>query len=218
MNCLKIPSLPLAGNSFLLFLLLFLAICATLPVHGQNAGKDKPHPDLPYYEIPAYPETFTAGNVAARMIDGLGYRYYWATEGLREEDLKFRPGKEARTSLETLEHIYELSQIIVNCTNKLPNITGADRPAPAFAEMRKQTLENLKSASDRLKTTSDKEMNDLKIIFKRDNSSKEFPFWNQLNGPIADVLWHTGQVVSFRRSSGNPFNEKANVFTGSTKE
>ena len=136
---LKFSSRQQARNAFFLLLLLLL----TVPAQSQNTSKDKPNADLPYYEIPSYPETFTAGNVAARIIDGLGFRYYWATEGLREEDLKFRPGKEARTSLETLEHIYELSQIIVNCTNKLPNITGADRPAPAFAEMRKQTLENL---------------------------------------------------------------------------
>ena len=46
---------------------------------------------LPYYEIPDYPETYTAGSVAARMLDGLGFRYYWATEGLNEDDLnKYR--------------------------------------------------------------------------------------------------------------------------------
>ena len=54
--------------------------------------------DLPYYEIPAYPEVYSQGTVTARMIDGLGFRYYWATEGLREVDLKFKPNDEARTS------------------------------------------------------------------------------------------------------------------------
>ena len=28
--------------------------------------------DLPYREIPAYPDSFTPENVAARMVDGLG--------------------------------------------------------------------------------------------------------------------------------------------------
>jgi hypothetical protein len=46
----------------------------------------------------------------------------------------------------------------------------------------------------------------------------EFPFWNQLNGPIADALWHCGQVISFRRSSGNPYNSKASVFSGKVRE
>lgn len=39
-----------------------------------------------------------------------------------------------------------------------------------------------------------------------------------LNGPIADALWHVGQVVSFRRSSGNPFNSKVSVFSGKVRE
>jgi hypothetical protein len=58
-------------------------------------------------------------------------------------------------------------------------------------------------------------MKNVKLIFKGANgAAQEFPFWNQLNGPIADCIWHTGQIVSFRRSSGNPFTEKANVFMG----
>lgn len=186
-------------------------LLTTLASYGQSA-------DLPYREIPSYPEAFSSGTVAARLVDGLGYRYYWATEGLREEDLRYKPSQEARTSLETLKHIYELSLIIVNATHRLPNVTDQDKPEPVFAEMRKKTLENFKSASARLKATSDAEMNDLKVIFKQGSRSAEFPFWNLLNGPMADVLWHVGQVVSFRRSSGNPFNENANLFTGKTKE
>ena len=68
----------------------------------------------PYYEIPDYPDSYNSGTVAARMIDGLGFRYYWATEGLREEDLKFRPNDMARTSEETVDHILGLSTVIVN--------------------------------------------------------------------------------------------------------
>jgi len=169
---------------------------------------------LPYYEIPSYPESFTAGAVASRMIDGVGFRYFWATEGLRPEDLAFEPSAEARTSEETIAHIYELSTIIVNSVTKTANVANENQKPP-FAEMRRRTLENLKTASDRLRVCTDQEMKEFKLIFKRENgTTAEFPFWNQLNGPIADCLWHIGQVVSFRRSSGNPFTEKANVFTG----
>jgi len=42
----------------------------------------------------------------------------------------------------------------------------------------------------------------------------QFPFWNVINGPISDAIWHTGQVVSFRRTSGNPFPKGVNVLTG----
>ena len=77
---------------------------------------------LPYYEIPDYPETYTAGTVAARMVDGLGFRYYWATDSLRPEDLAYKPNDEARTTLETIDHIYGLSKVIVNATLQKPNI------------------------------------------------------------------------------------------------
>ena len=169
---------------------------------------------LPYYEIPAYPENFSAGAVASRMVDGLGFRYYWATEGLRVEDLAFKPSKEARTSEETITHIYELSLIIVNSVTNTANQPELPKQKYSFDELRKRTLENFKIASDKLRVSTDKHMSEYKLVFKRSSGTKEFPFWNQLNGPIADCLWHVGQVVTFRRSSGNPYNEKANVFTG----
>lgn len=193
----------------------WLALLSFLFVFADTTAQDK---SLPYYEIPSYPETYTAATVAARLIDGVGFRYYWATEGLRPEDLSHKPSKEARTSLETLTHIYGLSRVIVNSTTKVPNVSDTNEPALPFVEMRKKTLENFKSASDRLKASKEGELNEFKIIFKNDQGSSEFPFWNQLNGPIADALWHTGQVVSFRRSSGNPINPKVEVFTGRLNE
>ncbi len=178
-------------------------------------GQDR---TLPYYEIPSYPENFTAGTVAARMIDGLGFRYYWATEGLRKEDLVHKPSPEARTSEETLTHIYEMSVTILNSTTFTPNVSQVEKPKLPFEEMRKSTLENLKAASNKLLTTEDVEMKDYKIIVKNDSNTKEYPFWNHINGPIADCLWHVGQIVSFRRSSGNPISEKINVFSGKVKD
>ena len=46
-----------------------------------------------YYEIPDYPSEYNECTVVARLIDGLGFRYYWATEGLRDEDLAFTTTK-----------------------------------------------------------------------------------------------------------------------------
>lgn len=168
---------------------------------------------MPYYQIPPYPETFTAGTVAARMVDGLGFRFYWATEGLRKEDLDYKPGADARTCLQTIEHIYGMSLIILNSTTYTMNVTQSP-PSLSFEDMRKQTLLNLKSASDKLRTFSDEEMNNKRIIFQRGNGKIEYPFWNQINGPIADCLWHVGQVVSFRRASGNPFTDRVSLLTG----
>lgn len=187
-----------------------LMIASTLNIQAQDP--------LPYREIPAYPEKFTAANVAARVVDGLGFRYYWATEGLRPEDLAYQPNKDGRTALETITHIYGLTNTLINATNKVPNISNPHPPVLTFEEMRRKTLDNIKSASDILKKSSDEELNEFKVIFKNEQGTTEYPFWNELNGPIADALWHCGQVVSFRRGSGNPYNSKASVFTGTVRE
>lgn len=190
--------------------LLTLAFILSVSAAGAQA-------DLPYREIPDYPTTFTAGTVAARVIDGLGFRYYWATEGLRPADLQFQPNKDGRTSLETITHIYELSITIANAAKSAVNDNTLPKENLTFEEMRRRTLDNVRVASELLKKATDKEVSELKVIFKSASGVREFPFWNELNGPIADALWHTGQVVSFRRGSGNPFNEKASVFTGKVR-
>lgn len=191
----------------------FILICLfAIGVSTDVCAQEKATSNLPYYEIPPYPETYTAGTVAARVLDGLGFRYYWATEGLRKEDLLFKPSAEACSTEETLVHIYQLTWVIANTAKKLP--VEFNPPKFSFEELRRKTLENIKTASDILKASKEKDLNETKMVFKGPNGNTEFPFWNLLNGPIDDALWHVGQVVSFRRSSGNPFNSKAEVLVG----
>lgn len=196
----------------ILFLVTSLSFISVLTAQLQTEK-----PTLPYYEIPANPEKYTPETVAARMIDGLGFRYYWATEGLRPEDLAFRPSEGARTSEETIDHILGLSTIILNSVKQVPNIRSGEETSPlTFETKRKATLENLKTASEILKGEG-AHLEEYKIIFQNPQNTTEFPFWNLINGPISDALWHVGQVVSFRRSSGNPFNSKASVLTGKVR-
>ncbi len=162
---------------------------------------------LPYAAFPPAPDHYSAGTVVSRLLDGLGFRYYWATEGLRPIDLTFRPSAEARTSQETLEHIYYLSNMIITVVGKNQIPPGQYK---TFEELRKATLENIKKASTIIAGYSDSDMENLKVDF----SGTKLPFWNMINGPISDCLWHIGQVVSFRRSSGNPFSNKVEVFLG----
>lgn len=187
---------------------------------GLNAQHTMSHAsDLPYREIPEYPAAYTPGNVAARMIDGLGYRYYWATEELTDEDLDFKTSEDSRSSRETLDHIHSLSQTILNAVTQMPNIRPApSRPELSFEEMRKQTLDNFERASSLLKAIEGNDLEPYKIVFKRGEDSAELPFWNLLNGPIADAIYHVGQVVSFRRASGNPMDPRVNVLLGKTRE
>ncbi|EDP71956.1 hypothetical protein FBALC1_12682 [Flavobacteriales bacterium ALC-1] len=165
---------------------------------------------LPYYEVPDYSEEFTAGTMAARMVDALGFRYYWASDSLTEKDLAYKANEEGRSTEETIKHIYDLSKIIVNSTLKEPN--SRVKEELSYEEMRSRTLVNLKTAADILRASDD--ISQFKIIF----GDQEIPFWNQVNGPIADAIWHSGQLVIYRRSTGNPINPKVNHFTGKVQE
>ena len=171
--------------------------------------------NLPFYEIPNYPESYSQAEIVGRMIDGLGFRYYWATEGLTEKDLNFRLPNDSRSSIETVVHIYDLSNMILNTALNLP-IEKKSTEGMGFKEIREKTLFNLKEASDIFKRT--KNFNDHTILFLRNSEKVEYPFWNQLNGPIEDAVWHSGQIVAFRRASGNPISKKISVFTGKVRE
>ncbi len=173
---------------------------------------------LPFQDISEYPVTFTSENMVARMIDGLGFRFYWATEGLRPDDLSFRPTKEARSSEETIDHVMGLSAMILNCIKNTPNIrSGEETSALVFADKRIITLDNLWTARQILMSGKVK-VEALKIIMVRKEGNQEMPIWNLINGPISDGLWHVGQIVTFRRSTGNPFNGKVSVLSGKLRQ
>ncbi len=188
--------------------LLLISICMTNFTNSQNK-------ELPYYEIPDYPSEYNGGTVVARMIDGLGFRYYWATEGLRVEDLAFKPSEDGRTTGETIDHILGLTNVVLNSALKKVN-EPLETEGKSFEEKRNMTLNMLKQAADIFRSTDD--LSQFNIVFKSENGTNEFPFWNQINGPIADALWHCGQVVSHRRTSGNPYNSKASVFSGKVRD
>jgi uncharacterized damage-inducible protein DinB len=170
--------------------------------------------DLPFSTLPPAPEEYTSGNSISRMIQGLGFRYYWATEGLRGEDLEYRPSEVAQSSLGTLQHIYRLSNTIFNAAKNEAAASVGQNPPETLQELRKETLVRLKKASDLFQQYKDKELEQIHIIFNREGTESKFPIWNLINGPIADALYHTGQVVSFRRTSGNPLPKGVNVFLG----
>jgi len=184
----------------------YLTLICFLLINIMTAQDQK----LPFYELPENASEFTAGTVAAKQVEALGFRFYHATVNLTEKDLQFKPNDEVRTTGETIKHIFDLSKIILNATLNQPN----DRVDVDFSyqELRKQTLLNLKQAADILRKTED--LNTLKIIF----GENKMPFWNNINGPIADSIWHCGQIASYRRMSGNPINPKVSHFTGTVKD
>ena len=82
-----------------------------------------------------------------------------------------------------------------------------------FLEMRRQTLFNLEALSNAIKTSKD-----LKEFSIKKEGVLTVPFFNVINGPIADAIWHAGQIASYRRSSGNPISSKVNHFTGTVRD
>lgn len=189
--------------------LLLLVYCNT---KAQNTMDDS---NL-YAQIPEPAEDYTPGAIVSRMIDGLGFRYYWATEGLTEKDLKYKPSDKGRSTLETIDHILSLSITIVNSAKKQPTDFSVEKEEMSFTEKREATLQNLKIASNLFRDSKD--ISEHKIIFISANGKREFPFWNQINGPIEDAVWHAGQIVVLRRSAGNPMNPKVSLLTGELRD
>ncbi len=172
-----------------------------------------------YYQIPDYPAKYTAGTVAGRVADGLGFRYYWATAGLTAENMAFKSNEDGRTIEETMDHILGLTRIVMNATKKIPTDFSIEYPKWTFEEKREKTLEYIKVASEILKKAKAKDFKEFEMIFlSADGSKREYPFWNELNGPLSDALWHTGQVVLMRRGAGNPFNSNASVLSGKVRK
>ena len=194
------------------FLIFIIILVFNLGIMAQETKTN----DLPYYEVPEYYETYSAGTVAARMVDGLGFRYRWATEDLRQVDLDYKPTDSSRTTIQTIDHILGLSRTIVNAINKVPSDFTKQQPELNYEQKRLETLENFKKASEILQNASS--LADFNMHFISGRGESEFPFWNCINGPIADAIWHTGQVTVLRRASGNPISKKVSFLTGKIKQ
>jgi len=172
---------------------------------------------LPFYQIQEAPDEISSTNIMVRMVQGLGFRYHWATQDLTEKDLKYRPSKDAISNFETIKHIYNLSNTIYNSTQSSPNVRSEKKVPTDYRSLRRETLNNLKLTSEAFESFNDEELKNVKIIIQRKSGNYEFPIWNLINGPISDAIYHTGQLVSFRRTSGNPIPKGVNVFLGIKK-
>lgn len=187
----------------------FLATFSIVPLNAQ---------DLPYHTIPDYPEDYTSGNLVSRMIDGLGFRFYWASEGLTEKDLAYKPSEDGRTVLEILQHIYGMSEMILKAPTATPNVRPADFSTIPYEILREKTLRNLKQASEAIQGKSAEDFEAFQVIFQRGENTTAFPYWNLINGMLSDCIYHAGQITMLRRASGNPINPKVSVFLGTVRD
>ncbi len=178
---------------------------------------DTPTESLPYHEIGEYPGSVTKGNIIRWMIDGLGYRYYWATESLKSSDLSYRVSQDSRSSLDTLKHVFDISGFIQGIAKQAYNAPPTDTTSFDFETVRSKTLHNLKEASQLFGQMSDHELESLDIKIQVRNKQFSLPLWHLLNGPLSDAIYHIGQVVSMRRASRNPINPNVDIFMGKNK-
>ena len=173
---------------------------------------------LPFKSIPLATADYTAGNIIVRMIEGAGYRYYWATEGLTIEDLDYQPSESGQSVRATIEHIYGLSNIVYHTSLNTASKRPAENLPKDWLVLRAKTLHNLEEAAKQFKNKTPEELASLEVIFDRGGEQSSFPLWNMINGPLSDIIYHTGQIVSFRRTNGNPLPKGVNVFTGKTSQ
>lgn len=174
--------------------------------------------DLPYHQITDYPKDHGPGSIMARMIDGLGFRYYWATKDLSASDLAFSPAEGARNLRATLEHIYAMSFAFKNAATDVANGPNPDTAHLSYADLRKQSLLNFKEASNLFNGKTAAAMEKLSVAFDRNGQVSKVPLWHLINGQIADCIYHTGQITLMRRMNGNPINPKISVFMGTVRE
>jgi hypothetical protein len=156
--------------------------------------------------------SFDGVAVFTRFLDGLAFRYYWATEGMRAEDYGFRPGASSMSAKELVQHVLNLALMIQQCCENAAVRESFESDDPQA--LRRKTLEVLANVRERLAALDDHAFAGHCVV-RRDGSS--WPVWNVINGPLADALTHVGQINAWRRLSGNPAAPAA-VFTGAPPE
>jgi hypothetical protein len=155
----------------------------------------------PFRTIDAYPKRHDAIGMLQRLIDGLGYRFHWATAELTSSDYAFSPGAGCQTIGALVGHVWGL----VNWIHLTIAGEGASWRPSDPAEQRLHTLALLGEVRERLETLDEEALFALHI--------DDHPFWHLLNGPLSDALTHVGQIASFRRLHGNPV-PRHSVFRG----
>jgi len=154
-----------------------------------------------FHRIPPCPDSISGTTVLVRLLDGLGFRFRWSTEGLSDDDYGFRPAPDCMSIGELVRHVWGLVNWVCLSMGIDEYKRGDD-----IVLIRGSVLKMIYALREALGSMSDEDMRGITIEGR--------PFWHIINGPISDALTHVGQINSFRRLAGNP-TPKANVFVGS---
>jgi hypothetical protein len=168
-----------------------------------------PETAFDFRTLPPGPATVTGSAVLVRMVEGIGFRFLWATESLRDADLSFRPTPETMNIDELARHVLGLATWVAVAAGALPEAPQAPGPAASFPEVRQRVLDVLARLHARFAAMRDDEIAAIRISPREES----WPWPHLVNGPLADALTHIGQINVLRRANGNP-TPKANVFLG----
>ncbi len=148
--------------------------------------------ELPYNKKPAYPKKNTGGILMAKMLGELGYKYYWATDSLLNDEIRNTFNSSNLPRL-LLKRVYQMSENIINYSSESKVKPRLKLEEMSFEDFRKNTLLNLKEASN--------------ILIKNADST-HFSNLNFFVKSIAFSNSYCDQIILFRENMGMPFKLK----------
>ncbi|NNF18156.1 MAG: hypothetical protein HKN61_00130, partial [Flavobacteriaceae bacterium] len=126
-----------------------IVLFSTILTMQLTMGQTSDSTGKSYEQLPQRGEQYTAGTTLARMVDGLAFRYYWATEALTEQDYEFRAADDLRSIAELMQHIYDLSEVVLATAQKeIVNRSQKPKEILSPEEMRAVTLSRLATSAD----------------------------------------------------------------------
>lgn len=172
---------------------------------------------ISFADISTCPEKITTGTLLARQAEVLGFRYYWATEGLTESDLNYSPGNDNRNVYQTLNHLYNMIDFAgASLENKVYPFPEKEHGF-SFSELRDKTLTRIDQIKQLSMEIDENSLEKKSVKITVGDSPMEFNIWHMLN-PLLDAMFHTGQITTFRRANGNPIDPSVQPFFGKRME
>ena len=113
---------------------------------------------MDYHRIDEYPEKMNAVAVVVRLLDGLGFRFYWATYELDEDDYGFTPVEGGNSTGWMVSHIWGLMNWIYL------NIKGEQKKQPPLkADQRNHVLDLIRMIRQNITRMSDEQLAEVRI-------------------------------------------------------
>ena len=159
---------------------------------------------LQFAEITSYPTHYNIGSIIARMLDGAGFRYYWATEGLTAEQLMQEPGNGSRSLYQIMDHIYNMVDFLGNSLEGTTTNFPEQANGLPFEELRQKTLARIEAVKMACTKMDEQTLEQQKIQLTVNGHAMQFDNWHLFNGPLPDIYHHIGQLMLVRRILGNP--------------